>query len=229
MKFKITRFKLALILFPLFTLKFLIGCKPIFHSGNTYYKDYSKLENETKHIMNHLGIRIRDSIDMDGKMVFHVIDTLLQPTLKDFDGQFARSKSGRTLDNNGDAVKYSAPIIYLSKMVDSILSEKRNESHFMEIYARSILVHELTHYLQKTVVITYSNRAESAEKYLSYQDENEAFTVQAYYLLKYYAPERLQEQSSFQSSIKYREFLLNNMLRIFDSHRDKNNNITDNL
>jgi hypothetical protein len=158
------------------------------HSATSQFSKKSLLK-ETKKIMADLKIRVRDSLRKDGQLQIQVVDTDSMPQYKGATAIFARTKSWRVLDEHGDAVKYEHPIIYIVAFIDSLLHDKQKKSKFHEVYAKGVLVHELTHFLQKTVTKTYTARSQmSPQGYYSLQDEYEALTVHAYYFLKHFAP-----------------------------------------
>jgi hypothetical protein len=185
---------------------------------------YSGLIKETIGMMKLLNIRVRDSIAKDGALKIGTIDTIANPFQKGIGATFARAKSGRTLDSNGDAVKYMFPIIYVTHFIDSILSDRKDTSKISEVYARSVLVHELTHYLQKTVTITYGSRGKSLEEYINLPDENEGLSIHAYYFLRHYSPNTLVAiQQKKMDTKQFRLSIINAMYSIFDNNRRKLN------
>jgi hypothetical protein len=148
--------------------------------------------------MHELGFEVRDSLKSDGILKIIPIDTVKNPTHKGAEAVFNRSKAGRSLDNIGKAVKYASPIIYIEPFIDSVLNEKRDTSGFVELYARAVLCHELVHFLQKTVYITYTSRATlSTQQYFMLPDENEACTVHAFFFFKRYSPEVIKNLGGF--------------------------------
>jgi hypothetical protein len=193
----------------------------VYNYGLSQSKTVSKLIPKTIEIMNYLHIRVRDSLKQDGVLQIQPLETTNNPNYKNASAVFARSKSGRTLDSNGDAIKYSHPIIYIDASIDTLIKNKGHQSKFKKFYGKTILVHELTHFLQKTVYITYGSRTKENDPayYFRLPDENEAWAVSAYYFLKHYSPEILKNiPQNDVSSQEYRLALYNAMAKIFSEN-----------
>jgi|GEM_PF-2367461 len=177
----------------------------------------SNLIEETIQLMKSLNIEVRDSLKRDGVLKIMTIDTIKTPAYKNIAGTFNRSSAGRTLDVNGKAVKYATPIIYIEHFIDSVLREQKDTSRFIEAYAKSQIVHELVHFLQKTVYLTYSSRQISLDEYFKLPDENEALSVEALFFLKHYAPKILDNLPKIdKKSQEYRINLVNALLPILN-------------
>lgn len=154
-------------------------------SKKTWDVDVVALITETANIMWSLGIDVRDNCCHDGRMVFTSTDSI--GFIKTFFGLFIGG--GRVLNLDSTVNHYDAPTLYVSKDVDSILTERRDTSFFYEWYCRGIVVHELCHYLQKRYYpITLKQRIDLGKRYMDLPDESEAFQVQSYFFLTHYAP-----------------------------------------
>ncbi len=89
--------------------------------------------------MEYLKIRVRDSLSADGALQIQILVANSNPNYKNARAVFARSKSGRTLDKKGDAIKYSNPIIYIEPFIDSLLKDRNNYLNFMKFLVRLFL------------------------------------------------------------------------------------------
>lgn len=182
------------------------------HKKNTIR--VKKYISETTAIMKSLDIDVRDSIKQDGQLLFQIIDSIKNPTYSGSAGVFNNTSAGRVVDSIGNLVKYKTPIIFLSVEVDSILRERANKSRFAEVYASSIIVHELTHYLQKTLSKRYGKL--SFEELYRLPSEQEAYTVQAYYFIKHYSPNTIKKYvSGNKNSLQYRIDIFNEMIKLY--------------
>lgn len=177
-------------------------CSPKINLNKSKYKlaktDASIFINETKKIMNILGINIRDSLQYDGTIQTIISDSLFG-YYKDFGLFFPDSNLVGMINNNIESRVYAYPIINIATNIDSIIIEKKDTSIYQEIYARSVIIHELTHYLQKTYTYVGSkNRISNGKKfYYNLPDEKEAYAVQYYFMFKNLDSNRINMLSTF--------------------------------
>lgn len=177
--------------------------------------DYSNiifLLMEVTTIMQLLQIEVRNT-STDGNLVIEIMDSETFKEKGGVQGFFNSTSAGREFDKSGNLLRYENPKVFLSPIIDSLIQDDKTESSIAKIYAQSVLVHELVHYLQKTY--TFRSGKQAFEELYFLPSENEAFTVQAYYFLKNYAPEEINElENADTGNIEFRVALWNKLVNI---------------
>jgi hypothetical protein len=173
--------------------------------------EVDELKDETKNIMQLLQIDLRDSLQNDGTLKIEVMKSWDQH--KDAGAYFNFSNSFKVVDANSNVVSYLKPEIFIRPVFDSVLKEQNDTSKIAEIYAKSILVHELTHFFQKT---TYKvGKTYKVVDPINDPVEKEAYAVQAFYFLTHYYGKRPPLASEFGiSNAEYRKELFSTLVKI---------------
>lgn len=153
--------------------------------------DASMLLPEAKAIISFLQIPIRDSIKYDGRIKTKISDSLY--FFKKGFGIFYADSGYSVIDTFMATRIYPYPTLVVARDIDSILSESIDTSIYWETYAKGVVLHELTHYLQTTYnPIKGVDRSKlRVEDYVKLPDEKEGFSVLSYYFLQTLAPDIL--------------------------------------
>ncbi len=135
-------------------------------------------------IMQILDIEIRDSLKFDGKMRV-MVNRAAEGDL----AQFIREDIRASMSNEKIKDTYRNPAISIGKYSCQAIVDRKAEA----LYSRSLIVHELCHYLQTT-----RERIDRIQKanltYIEYTtepDEFEASAVQSYFYVKEVNPDKI--------------------------------------
>lgn len=155
----------------------------------------NRLIDATIEIMHKVGIEIRPAYKKDGKLQLRAWDNL-----EGWNALFVIHSDIAGIINpySPDEMYYTDPIILTGHALQPILANFNN--NLENIKARSIIVHELTHWLQKGT-ITELHTAEgyisfngtNYFEYISQQREIEAHAVQSYYFIREHNKNNLDE------------------------------------
>ncbi|MBK8698098.1 MAG: hypothetical protein IPN29_00320 [Saprospiraceae bacterium] len=163
------------------------------NSSAQYTKILNGFKKETVRIMNILSIPMRTHLEKD--------DSLIIILKNDFslNARFDQDKIGfiqrnGVIDTGGRW--YISPKIFITPLLDSIISKKIDTSKNVYARANSAIIHELTHYFQKTYFegdyFEPSNNLEY-NKYITQQIEFEAYAVNSYYYLNIFKKKKLKK------------------------------------
>ena len=181
-------------------------------------KHYTKFDltsaiQETKSIMNHLSIRIRENIKMDDSLRVYV-----NPAETNFNANFGSETPEKGLkapQNHIELRYYILPLIEISSVMDSIIFNKKDTSYLIYMKGTSIIIHEISHYLQETWDDNYFKLRTMADekRYISQPTEIESYAVGSYYFLSHFKPVELKEIMSSNETIHRKYELLINAYR----------------
>jgi hypothetical protein len=169
-------------LYKLFFLSLLLS----FHTKSyTQVKKDSllrKLLIETQHLManNNFPKRKHQAVITDSL----ILSFLVENKRANFDAAFGADKQMHHNADNSLSF-YINPKIKISPYIDSVIFKKIKSSKLVYVKCLSIIVHELTHYLQDidTIYIARENAKDLAE-YISQPYEFPAYSIGAIYFLK---------------------------------------------
>jgi len=135
--------------------------------------------------MNAFHIQIRPNVKMDGALKFEVMELG-----GNFVGRFY-VEDYSLVDNKVELRYYKNPLLLIRPNIDTLLKMGFSKGQGNYVVAVSVIVHELTHYLQSTLpmeetqdTMKFSN-IENRRKYVRKPEEFEAHAVGGYYSLYY--------------------------------------------
>lgn len=156
-------------------------------------KNVNNFKEQTFKIMNILSIPIRTHLEKD--------DSITIKLKNDFslNAEFARNEIAFVIKNgilDTAGRWYINPYINITPPLDSIISNTIDTSK--KVYNRACvsIIHELTHYFQKTYFIgDYFEPINNSDykKYISQQIEFEAYAVSSYYYLRKFKNKKLKK------------------------------------
>ena len=156
-----------------------------------FTQDLVVFKKETAKIMDILGISIRTRLEKDDSITIHLKnDFALNASFGQH--QIGFIKRDGLIDSS--ARWYIKPSIDITPLLDSIISKKIDTSKKVYTRACCFIIHELTHYFQKSIPpINYFEPNNNFEynKYISQQTEFEAYAVGSYYFLKKFNKRKL--------------------------------------
>lgn len=144
--------------------------------------NFRPLLNDAHRIMKILRIKIRDSTSKDGELIA-IINRNKQHYL---DAEFGVLKGHEVPSFQDPKRYYLHSYLRLSVILNKILTNKIDTTFKCYLKAKSIVVHELTHYLQSSYdinPITPTNAKEFID-YIKQQQEFEAYSAEGYYFLE---------------------------------------------
>jgi hypothetical protein len=174
--------------------------------------DYSALLKDTYRIMSILNFRIRDNVKKDG---------YLQPCVNvqrdnSFAAGFAYNPENLVGSKTDTSRYFRYSILHMSISLYSIISKQKDTTFESYEEAKSIVVHELAHYLQQTNNIPYIEATDNNRtEYISQPSEFEAHSVGCYYFLEKYDRKELKRIVNLKMPVKEKcKLIINQYWRI---------------
>jgi hypothetical protein len=171
------------------------------------------LIKRTAKIMKILEIKIRVNLDKDGPITLNIDSSSFA-----FNAEFRRGKMGDVVNYNTPDCYYLAPKMLIPPTLYSILFKKSDTTYIAYLKGVSIIVHELTHYLQTTnddktyFVLKYY---EQLKDYILQPTEIEAWAVNSYFFLSYYDKNKLKGIMSLDENMHRKMELLIDAYRLY--------------
>jgi hypothetical protein len=196
----------------LFLLQVFLSIYTSSTSQKLYYPPYDQYLAQTKSVMGILHIKIRDSLHKD-EFLYFVVDS----TLKEY-GKFKTAYKNGVVFDCGDNERrtrfYLQPRIHLRPSIDSIVFKGRDTTKFAQVMARSIVIHELCHYLEEVWTPDDAPPIKSKREYYSRVGEFTAYSACAYYFYRNYNKRFLKRVMRSKKSMKCKMVaLVNRYLR----------------
>src|SRR6476619_3774867 len=146
---------------------------------------------QTLDIMRDLQIPYRKGLERDSPFIKYQIQDSMGATIAFFWAE-------QTFFFNDTSKRfryYKNPTLVISKQVDSMLRYSTDTTSVSYINAQSVMMHELTHYLQGWYdePLTFPTSKEQYYSYLKMLSEQQAFAVAAYYFTKKYSPPKFND------------------------------------
>jgi len=160
---------------------------------------------DTKRIMALLSIGTRLNLYKDDPLLF-VIDS----SLNSFNTKFT-SEWG--LDSGAIALSLrwaKSPKIRVSTILKSVLLKETDTTSIVYLKAKTIILHELVHYLQKAPAVQnpYPTSLRDHQMAMKNLREFEAYSVSSFYFLEHYDKNTLKEIMSTEENIQTKCYLI---------------------
>jgi len=162
--------------------------------------------------MKTLGFRVRKNLASDGYIQL-IIDSTVQ------DATFTYIKS--EVVNTDSERYYKKPLIRISPSLYDIIFKQKDVTNKMYLSSQSILIHEITHYLQvadeENYYYIFKDKNPDVKRYFNQPSEFEAYSVGDYFFLKQYDKKALKNIMKQELDIHRKCELLINLFMHIDS------------
>ncbi|MEO6453829.1 MAG: hypothetical protein ABIN97_07160 [Ginsengibacter sp.] len=158
-------------------------CLNINNNESKLKKIQIALIKETKKAMADLNIGIRDNLEKDEPFLI-IVDSSIKELNAKFTMEYGFDSGKKDLASRW----YKEPRIRISPIFYSILLKIRDTSNLIYLQTKSIIAHELTHYLQKSIMNDFAPYTALGDPDMEQKSltEFEAYSIGCYYFLSKY-------------------------------------------